>query len=177
MLVARVRHRRAATLAELRRELGRLAPGEPVVAAWWSDSIDALVPLRTPRFQTLVLATFAVLALALTALGIFAVVSFVVAMRTREMGVRLALGAAPRSLVGLVVRQAMLPVAAGAVAGAVVSRWVNALVQSQLFGVQPGDPVVVAAAIVAVVATALVAACVPAREASRVNPVDVLRAP
>jgi putative ABC transport system permease protein len=175
ILVARVRARRASALVEMRREIGKLSPGQPVIAAWWTDSIDALVPFRSPRLQTLVLGTFAVLALGLTALGIFAVVSFVVAARTREIGVRLALGAPPRSLVRSIVRQALGPVVAGVVLGVVAARWLSALVEAQLFAVDPRDPATLAEAVLTVVLAATLAAYLPARDASRVDPVEVLR--
>jgi putative ABC transport system permease protein len=177
VLVARLRARDGAALTETRRQIARLSPRQPVTAAWWADTIDALVPFRNPRFQLLVLGTFAVLALGLTALGIFAVVSFVVATRTREIGVRLALGAPPGALVGLMVRQALGPVIAGAVLGIVASRWLSALIAAQLFAVDPRDPATLAAAVVTVVLAAMLAAYLPARDASRVDPVEVLRAP
>lgn len=175
-LVARVRSRGPHTLAQIRREIGALAPDTPVTAVWWSDSIDALTDYRNPRFQTLVLGSFAALALGLTALGIFAVVAFVVAARTREMGVRLALGAQPHSLVMLVVRQALAPVAAGLLAGLVAAQWLRRLAEAQLFEVNARDPATLAAAAITVTAAALVAAYVPARHASRVDPIVVLRA-
>jgi ABC-type antimicrobial peptide transport system permease subunit len=176
LLVARMRTRTHHVVEEMRADLSRLSPDEPVVAGWWSDSIDALMPFRAPRFQALILGTFATLAVALTALGIFAVVSFVVASRKREMGVRMALGASPRSLVGVVARHALVAVAAGILVGSVATRFLDSLVQAQLFGVQAGGMVtmLLAAAVVAVVAIG--AAYLPARQASRVDPSEVLRA-
>jgi len=177
LLVARMRTRSPHVVEEMRADLRKLSPGEPVVAGWWSDSIDALMPFRAPRFQTLILGTFAALAVALTALGIFAVVSFMVASRTREMGVRMALGASPRSLVGVVVRQAMVPVAGGILVGLTAARWLDSIVQAQLFGVQAGGTVTMLAAGAVVVVVAFGAAYLPARQVSRVDPSEVLRAP
>jgi ABC-type antimicrobial peptide transport system permease subunit len=175
-IVARMRSRGPSTLADVRREIAALTPGSPVTGVWWSDAIDALAAYRNPRFQTLVLGTFAVLALVLTVMGIFAAVAFVVAARTREMGVRLALGAPPRSLVRLVLRQSVTPVAVGIVAGLVATQWLRRVAEAELFQVNPRDPVTLAAAVLAVAAAAVVAAYLPARHATRVNPIDVLRA-
>ena len=143
---------------------------------WWSDSIEGLAAYRNPRFQTLVLGTFGALSLVLTSLGIFAVVAFAVASRTREMGVRLALGAPPRSLVRLMVRQAVTPVAVGLFAGLAAVQWLRRIAEAQLFDVNARDPITLAAAAVTVAAAALIAAYFPARHATRVDPIGVLRA-
>jgi predicted permease len=175
-IVARMRSRGPHALAEVRREIAALAPGSPVTGVWWSDSIDALAAYRNPRFQTLVLGTFAVLALILTVLGIFAAVAFVVATRTREIGVRLALGAQPGSLVRLVLRQAVTPVAVGILAGLLGTLWLRRIVEAQLIEVNARDPVTLAASIITVAAAAVLAAYLPARHTTRVNPIEVLRA-
>jgi putative ABC transport system permease protein len=175
-IVARLRSRTPNALAETRREVASLAPRSPVTGVWWSDSIDAQAAYRNPRFQTLVLGTFATLALVLTALGIFAAVASAVATRTREMGVRLALGAPPRSLVALVVGQALTAVALGIVAGVAAIQWVRRIAEAQLFEVNARDPLTIIIAAVVVAAAALVAAYVPARHATRVDPIGVLRA-
>jgi putative ABC transport system permease protein len=124
----------------------------------------------------LVLTTFAVLGLTLTALGVFGAVAFLVATRTREMGVRLALGAQPRSLVRLVVRQALAPVAIGILAGLVTTLWLRHIAEAQLIDVNARDPLMLAAAVITVVLAALVAAYLPARHVTRVDPMGVLRA-
>jgi putative ABC transport system permease protein len=175
-LFARVRIRSAPVLEGLRQEIVARAPDSPVTAVWWSDRIDALTPYRQPRFQALVLGGFAALALGLTALGIFAIVALLVASRTREMGVRMALGATPRALVGLVVRQALTPVAAGVLLGAAGVYWVRGVADAQLTGVDASDPLALAVAVVVVLAAALLAAWLPAQRASRVDPAVVLRA-
>lgn len=175
-LVARVRSRGPRTLVEMRREIGGLAPGTPVTAVWWSDSVDALTVYRNPRFQTLVLGAFAMLALGLTALGIFAVVAFAVAARMHEIGVRLAIGAPPHSLVRLVVRQAVTPVVLGVLIGLVATQWLRRIAEAQLYEVDARDPVTLAAAAITVASAALLAAYFPARHAGRVDPIVVLRA-
>jgi len=175
-IVARMRSRGPGALVEMRREVGRLAPRTAVTSQWWSDSIDALTVYRNPRFQTLVLGGFAMLALGLTALGTFSVVAFAVAARKREMGVRLSIGATPRSLVRLVVRQALTPVVLGLFIGLAATEWLKRLAAAQLFAVDVRDPVTLATAALVVVSAALLAAYLPARHASRVDPVTVLRA-
>jgi putative ABC transport system permease protein len=175
-LVARMRTRGPAALADIRRDVGRLTPGTAVTSVWWSDSISALTAYRNPRFQTLVLSTFAVLALALTALGIFAVVGFAVAARMREMAVRLALGASPRALVLLIVRQALTPVLLGLILGLLATQWLRGVAEAQLYQVDVRDPFTLGVAAATVVSAAIVAAYLPARQASRVDPAVVLRA-
>jgi hypothetical protein len=175
-IVARMRNRGARTLDDMRREIAAVTPGGPVTAVWWSDTIDGQTAYRNPRFQTLVLGTFAILALGLTALGVFAAVAFAVAARTREMGVRLALGAPPRSLVRLMVRQAITPVGVGLLGGLAATQWLRRIAEAQLFAVDARDPVTLAAAAITVAAAALAAAYLPARHASRVDAIGALRA-
>jgi putative ABC transport system permease protein len=175
-IVARMRSRGPRTLEDVRRQIIALTPGTPVSGEWWSDSINAQTEYRNPRFQTMVLGTFAVLGLVLTALGIFAAITFVVAARTREMGVRLAIGAQPRSLVRLVVRQALTPVVAGILAGVIATQWTRRISEAQLFEVNTRDPVTLIAAVITVTVAALVAAYLPARHVTRVDPIRVLRA-
>lgn len=175
-IVARVRDDGARTLIDIRRTIAGLTPGAPVVGQWWSAAIADQAGYRNPRFQTLVLTTFAVLGLTLTALGIFGAVTFVVAVRTSELAVRLALGADSRALLALVLRQALGPVAVGILVGLVVTRWLGHVAEAQLSGVKGRDPVTLAAVVVVVGATALLAAYLPARHVTRVDPIGALRA-
>jgi ABC-type antimicrobial peptide transport system permease subunit len=92
------------------------------------------------------------------------------------MGVRLAIGASPGSLIGLVVRQSLVPVAVGLGVGLLLIYWGRGLAEAQMFTVDTGDPLMLAAAAATVVVAALVAAWLPARRATRINPTDVLRA-
>jgi putative ABC transport system permease protein len=175
-LVARMRDRSASAAADLRARLRALTPAEAPQVEWWSERLTGSTYYRDRKFQTLVLGSLAALALGLTALGIFSVVAWLVAARTREMGVRLAIGASPGSLIGLVVRQSLVPVAVGLGVGLLLIYWGRGLAEAQMFTVDTGDPLMLAAAAATVVVAALVAAWLPARRATRINPTDVLRA-
>jgi hypothetical protein len=177
-IVARMRPgtRGDAVLADVKREIAPMVPGSTIAATWWADSVAAVSAYRNPRFQTIVLGGFAVLALVLTALGIFGVVAYLVAARTREMGIRVAVGATPRSLVMLTMRQTMLPVGIGVIAGLVATQWLGRFAEAQLFDVQTKDPVTLAGAALTVLVAALAAAYAPARRAARVDAIVALRA-
>jgi putative ABC transport system permease protein len=174
-VIARFRDRRADTLSEIKREI-RSATGVTATADWWDEQIQMDTAFRDPRFQTIVLAGLSTLALGLTALGIFGVVAYLVSARMREMGVRLAIGASPESLVRLVVRQALVPVAVGIICGFLLIQWGRSLAEAQLFKVDTSNPVSLAAAAGIVVIAAIAAAYVPARRATKINPTEVLRA-
>jgi putative ABC transport system permease protein len=118
---------------------------------------------------------FAALALLLTAIGLYGVMAYAVTLRTREIGIRMALGAQQRSILSLVLRDAAIVLAAGTAAGLLGSFWITRLVQRFLFGVKPSDPWSLALAVAALVAVALIATYVPARRAMRVDPTVALR--
>jgi putative ABC transport system permease protein len=118
---------------------------------------------------------FAGVALVLAAIGLYAVIAHAVSQRTQEIGVRIAIGATVRDIRALVFRDGLTPVALGIVAGLAASAASNRLLQSQLVGVSPFDPVTIAGALLVLTIIALMACGVPARRAVRVNPVDALR--
>jgi putative ABC transport system permease protein len=118
---------------------------------------------------------FAAGALALAVFGAYGVVSYAVARRQSEIGIRMALGASRGNVLGMVLRQAMTPVMIGLGVGLVAAMWIARLVASLLFGVGPHDPAAFAAASIALVAAALAACFAPARRATRINPIDALR--
>ena len=120
--------------------------------------------------------TAVVVALGLTGLGIASVVSYVVAQRTQEIGVRIALGADPGRVRRLIVRGAMTPVVAGLGIGALAAFPFSRLIRSFLYNVAPFDPVSVGLGAVVLLVAALVAASVPARRATRIDPQAALRA-
>jgi ABC-type antimicrobial peptide transport system permease subunit len=118
---------------------------------------------------------FGALALVLSLIGLYGVMSFVVTRHTREIGVRLALGATRASAVRLVLRHAAVMIAAGIALALPCVAGLGKLVQSQLFGVTATDPATVAAAALVLAAGALAAAVIPAWRASNVSPTDALR--
>ena len=122
------------------------------------------------------LAGFAVLAVVLAIIGIYGVTSYAVAGRTQEMGIRMALGARAPQVVTLVVRQSMTMIGLAIVVGLVASLGATRLLEAQLFGIRATDPVIYAIVPIALAAVALVACYIPARRASRVDPVATLRA-
>jgi hypothetical protein len=126
-------------------------------------------------FVLRLLAGFAFLAVVLAVIGIYGVTSFSVAGRAREMGIRVALGAHGGQVVRLVVREAMMTIGVAIAVGLVASAGVSQLIQAELFGITPLDPLVYATVPLLLGAVALVACYLPARRASRVDPVTTLR--
>ncbi len=127
------------------------------------------------RFQMLLAAAFAATALLLTSLGIYGVVSYSVARRTNEIGIRIALGAQTGDVYGIVLRQAMTPVVLGLVAGLAGAVAVGTLLASLLYEVRPNDPATIAAVALVLAAVGLAASFTPARRALRADPVAALR--
>ncbi len=133
--------------------------------------------LAPHRFTAVVLGTFALLAMTLAAVGLFGVIAYLVERRTREIGVRMALGAQQRHVVGLVFREGLALIAAlGVTLGVALAFELAHLLQSLLYEVQPTDAVVILAVTSALSAIALLATCVPALRAARVDPMITLRA-
>jgi putative ABC transport system permease protein len=128
------------------------------------------------RFSTVVLSTFAALALALAAIGIYGVLAYVVAQRQREIGVRMALGAERRTVRGMVLLDAMRAVLPGLVVGLVGAFALTRFLRGLLYGVQPTDPTVFAIVALVLTAVALLASWIPARRATRVDPLIAMRA-
>jgi predicted lysophospholipase L1 biosynthesis ABC-type transport system permease subunit len=131
--------------------------------------------LSTERMLAALSTGFGTLALLLSLVGLYGVMSFVVTQRTREIGIRLALGATRLSTIWLVLRDALVMIAGGT-AIALPCVWaLGRLVESQLYDIKPTDPVTILAATLVLCSTALGAALLPARRASAVNPTDALR--
>lgn len=126
------------------------------------------------RFQTSLLLAFAALAVFLAAVGIYAVVAYTVTQRGREIGIRLALGAHPHNVVSMIARQGMLTIAAGALVGTLAAVALSKTLGSLLFGVSPWDVPTFATVLALVVFVGFIATFVPARRASRVDPVVAL---
>ena len=165
---------RAALAAEARREVAAIDPEQPIYDVTTFDRIVA-DSFGQPRFRATLLGGFGLLALALAAIGIYGVMAYSVAQRTREIGIRMALGAATGDVLGLVLRQAVrlsaVAVAAGLAGSALLSRGLASL----LYGIRPIDPATFIGVAVLLVAVASLAAWIPARRATRVDPVVALR--
>jgi putative ABC transport system permease protein len=128
-----------------------------------------------PRFETAVFLAFAVAGLLLAGVGVYGLTSFLVAARTREIGIRIAIGATPGSIIGAVMRDGMAWASAGVAVGAVTSLAVLRLFQSMLYEVQPANPLVLAGAAAVLAGVALIGSWVPSARAARIDPVVALR--
>jgi ABC-type antimicrobial peptide transport system permease subunit len=128
-----------------------------------------------PRLTTWVLAIFAVVALLLAAVGVYGVIAYDVTQRTREIGVRMALGARPRMVLGLVFRRGLLLTLVGLAGGLVVALGATRLLRSLLYGVEPADPATYAAITLVLAVSAVAATWFPARRATRVDPMEAIR--
>lgn len=142
-----------------------------------ATTLDRMVADTTarPRFLTVLLGSFAALALLLAAIGIFGVMSYTVAQRTREIGIRMALGAQRGAVVRMIVGRAMLLVAAGIVPGLVCAYLLAQLMSALLFGVGALDPIVLVTTPIVLGFVALLACLLPARSAAAVDPITALR--
>jgi ABC-type antimicrobial peptide transport system permease subunit len=163
-----------APTAAIQRAVVSVIPGAVIESV---DSIDGRLAetVRDRSFATLVLTLFAAAGVGVTALGIFAVVAFVVARRTREIGIRVALGAQPRHVRQLVVSDAATATLVGALAGWLIGRWGVRTLQSQLYGVAASDVMVPGLAGFMMLAIAAFAAWWPSRRALRLDPTRALR--
>jgi putative ABC transport system permease protein len=141
-------------------------------------TMDQLIARRVvrPRFNMLLLGIFAAVALALAAIGIYGVVSYSVANRTREMGIRMALGAGQRDILGTVFRQGMALSSLGIAIGLVGAFGLTRVLSSMLYGVAPTDVGTFGGVAVLLALIAALACYVPARRATRVDPIIAVRA-
>jgi predicted permease len=161
--------------AILRRVIREVNPSLLVMEVKTMDQHLEL-PLFGPRAAGALLGTFGFLALLLSSMGLYGVVSFSVARRVREMGIRLSLGADAGQVVRMVVGRVLGVVALGGVAGLAAAVVLARLVRFFLVGISPADPLTLVAIPLVLGSVALMAALIPARRASRVNPVEALRA-
>jgi putative ABC transport system permease protein len=162
------------------------ALAEPFRAAVWAVdpeqaisgvvSLDDLVSssLAPARFLAGLLGTFSLLALVLAAVGVYGVMAYSVGRRTREIGVRMALGARPRDVLGMVLRQGAVLAGIGLAAGLLVAYTMAESLGSLLFGISPHDPTTFAGVALVLAASALAASALPARRAARVDPAVAL---
>jgi ABC-type antimicrobial peptide transport system permease subunit len=131
--------------------------------------------MASERLRTVLLGVFGAIAFVIAAVGMYGVVAYGVSRRTVEFGIRMALGAHPRSIMRLVMRQSAGAVGIGALIGIVLALITGRALAGLLFGISPADPVAYVAAILVIASAALVASFVPARRATRVEPSAVLR--
>jgi putative ABC transport system permease protein len=164
----------AAVADAVRRNAGAIDKDVPVMdIAAMPEAVDTTV--AQPRFQTMLLGLFSALALILSAVGIYGVISYSVIQRTHEIGIRMSLGAQPRQVLRLVMRQGLKLALCGIVIGAAAAFALTRLMMSLLFGVSPADPFTFTGVAILLVAVALAACYVPARRAMRVDPMTALR--
>ena len=140
-------------------------------------SMDEVVSdaVRQPRTYAALLGIFAFVALGLAVMGIYGVISYAVAQRTQELGVRMAVGASPADLIRLLVGGGLKVVASGAAAGLAASLVLSRAVASLLYGVRPNDLVTIGGVAAVVLLVATIAIYIPARRVSRIDPVVALR--
>ena len=163
-----------ALVPSVRRALETWAPEDPIYdISTMADRAGAAT--AQARFSALLLAMFAAVALGLAVMGIYGVMSFGVAQRTREIGIRMALGADRARVLGMVVREGAIMVTIGTVIGVAAALAVTRILRTLLFEVTPTDPATFGAIVVIVVAAALLASWLPARRAARVEPTEALR--
>ncbi|HEY2798039.1 MAG TPA: ABC transporter permease [Thermoanaerobaculia bacterium] len=163
-----------AAAALIRSEIRALDPALPVTEL---SSYDDLIAARLlpQRAGAALVALFGTLSLLLAAFGIYAVVSCAVAQRTREVGIRIALGARPSEVRGLVVRQSAAPILVGLAVGIALAAAAARLLAGFLYGVAPVDPISFGAATLVLAVSGLAAASVPAWRASRIDPITAIR--
>jgi hypothetical protein len=161
-----------------------VAPARSVIASvrsdmlmWRARTMDELagVPLQQPRLSTSLLVAFGLSALLLAGFGLYAVTATAVRSRTRELAIRIALGASPNELRAMVLRQATRVVAFGVVAGLLGAIATSRFVQALVFETSPNDPLSLAAVVFVLMLVSLVAASIPARRSARVDPVQAFR--
>ncbi|HEY7529426.1 MAG TPA: ABC transporter permease [Gemmatimonadota bacterium] len=164
----------AAVVPVLREAVRAVDPAQPVgeVRLLRDLMADSLGPRR---LHTVLLGGFAVAALLLAAIGTYGLVAQAVARRAREIGIRIAVGARDEDVVGMIVRQGAALATAGAAAGLAAALGATRLLEGLLFGVGARDPVTLAAVVSVLVAATLLASWIPARRASRIDPIEVLR--
>jgi putative ABC transport system permease protein len=173
--LVRTRMPSAALVPSIRDAVARLDGSAVVFDATPLESLLAR-QVTTPKFYGLTATGFAAVAVLLAALGLYGVLSYSVTARTRELGIRIAIGASPRRVIVLVMRQALAAVFAGVALGLAGAFYSSRFLEALLFGVRPNDPATLAAVAGVFLGVALLAAYVPARRAARVDPIVALRA-
>ena len=160
--------------AAVRRAVSEVDPGQPIYAVQTMNlAIENTV--RDKNVNTTLLTVFAGVSLLLALIGVYGVMSYTVAQHTREIGIRMALGAQPRAILKLVMGRGLVLVSAGAVIGVLASFGLTRFIENMLFGVTPSDPLTFTAIVLLLGLVALLACLIPAQRAMRVDPIVVLR--
>jgi putative ABC transport system permease protein len=174
-LIVRTAVEPSSVLDDVRAQVAAIDPDQPVYAVQLLNEAFA-AQFAVQRFALVMLGAFAAMAMALAAVGIYGVVSYGVADRTREIGVRMALGAGRREVMGLMVRQALVPVAIGLVVGLGLSAGLGIAMSGMLYGTSGADPITLATVGLLLAAIAFASSYLPARRACGLDPVAALRA-
>jgi putative ABC transport system permease protein len=174
MLLVRTATDPNAIVASVRREVQAINPQLPLFAV---DTLQGQIfeTLTTPRFRAVLLAGFAVIALLLATIGIYGVTAHAVGQRTHEVGIRMALGAARRDVLGLILVQHLKPALIGVTAGVAGAVVLSQSLRTLIYGIRATDPLTFIAMAIALIAVAVVACWIPARRAARVDPLVALR--
>jgi putative ABC transport system permease protein len=174
LLVARTVPEPLSMASAVKQEVWKIEKGQPVAEVGTAET--ALREWVAPRrFNMIILANFAAIALVLAALGVYSVLAYSVTLRTREIGVRLALGAEPRNIARLVVRQGLKIVIAGIIVGMAGAFALTRFMQTLIFGITATDPVTFAGVAAILLIIAILASYVPAARAAKLDPMEALR--
>jgi putative ABC transport system permease protein len=163
-----------AMAAALKQQIWKLDPGLPVTKVKTMNDVAA-ASFAARRFNMLLLTIFAALAVLLAAVGIYGVMSYTVTQRTQEIGIRMALGARGADVLGLIIKNGMILTAVGVVIGIVGGLVLTRLLTSLLFGVTPTDKLTFLVVSALMITIAFVACYLPARRATKVDPLVALR--
>jgi ABC-type antimicrobial peptide transport system permease subunit len=165
----------ASVVEGIHAEIRRAAPDLPITSTATMDEAVA-ASVAAPRFRTVLLGLFAAAATLVATCGLYGLMAYAVAQRRREIGVRMALGATRLDVLRLVLERALRVVAVGLVVGLAGAAGLTRVLQTFLFGVTPTDPIVFASVTLLLLAVGLLAAWLPARRATRIDPWAALRA-
>ena len=160
--------------AAVRREVQAVDPGQPLYAV---QSMNLVIEntVRDKSLNTTLLAVLAAISLLLAVIGVYGVMSYTVAQHTREIGIRIALGAQRSAILKLIIGRGLFLVGIGVAIGVVASFGLTRFIENMLFGVTATDPLTFAAIVLLLGAVALLACLIPAQRAMRVDPIVVLR--
>lgn len=174
-IVARTASDPATMETAIRRAVDGVDPSLPIANVATMESL-VTTSRASARFNTLLLSVLGAIALVLASVGVYGVIAYAAGQRTREIGLRMALGATPAAIASLVGRDALIPIAAGAGVGALLSALTTRLLREQLYGVSPGDPLTILAIAGLLIAVSSLAASIPTWRAVRISPVIALSA-